>query len=99
LRQPAEQALQRFVAAAAKDMAADKGMSVNAAAREFNVPGDFLLRWAKEKGIIPILVEGKGIGSPTYIDREKAQEIAELYHEAKRQKVQPIKLLKRRKAG
>jgi hypothetical protein len=28
-----------------------------------------------------------------YIDREKAQEVAELYHEAKRQRKQPKKLL------
>jgi ribosome-binding protein aMBF1 (putative translation factor) len=73
----------------------DQGITANSAAREFNVPTNFLLRWAKELGVIPIVSEGTGAGSATYLDREKAKEAAELYHEAKRQKIQPIKLLER----
>ena len=73
----------------------DQGITASAASREFNVPISFLLRWAKTEGVIPILSEGKGQGSATYLDREKAREAAELYHEAKRQKPQPIKLLER----
>jgi DNA-binding transcriptional MerR regulator len=77
----------------------DQGITANSAAREFNVPTNFLLRWAKELGVIPILSEGTGAGSATYLDREKAREVAELYHEAKRQKIQPKKLLERMSAG
>jgi DNA-binding transcriptional MerR regulator len=73
----------------------DQGITASSASREFNVPINFLLRWAKELGAIPILSEGKGQGSATYLDREKAREAAELYHEAKRQKIQPNKLLER----
>jgi DNA-binding transcriptional MerR regulator len=76
-----------------------QGITANAAAREFKVPTNFLLRWAKELGVIPIVSEGKGAGSATYLDREKAREVAELYHEAKRQKIQPKKLLERMSAG
>jgi hypothetical protein len=77
----------------------DQGITANSAAREFNVPTKFLLRWAKQLGVIPILSEGKGAGSATYLDREKAREVAELYHEAKRQKIQPKKLLERMSSG
>jgi hypothetical protein len=73
----------------------DQGITASSASREFNVPINFLLRWAKELGAIPILSEGTGQGSATYLDREKAREAAELYHEAKRQKIQPKKLLER----
>jgi hypothetical protein len=73
----------------------DQGITASSASREFNVPLSFLLRWAKELGAIPILSEGTGQGSATYLDREKAREAAELYHEAKRQKIQPQKLLER----
>jgi hypothetical protein len=76
-----------------------QGITASSASREFNVPTNFLLRWAKELGVIPILSEGKGAGSATYLDREKAKEVAELYHEAKRQKTQPIKLYQRMSAG
>jgi DNA-binding transcriptional MerR regulator len=76
-----------------------QGITAHAAAREFNVPTNFLLRWAKELGIIPILSQGTGRGSATFLDREKAREVAEIYHEAKRQKIQPKKLLERMSAG
>jgi transcriptional regulator with XRE-family HTH domain/DNA-binding transcriptional MerR regulator len=76
-----------------------QGITANAAAREFNVPTKFFLRWAKQLGVIPILSEGTGQGSATYLDREKAREVAELYHEAKRQKIQPKKLLERMSSG
>ena len=91
LRQAAEQGLRGFAEAAVKN----KGMSVNSAAQEFDVPAHFLLRWAKQMGIIPILLEGKGPGSATYIDREKARKAAEIYHEAKQLGIQPKKLLER----
>jgi hypothetical protein len=77
----------------------DRGITANAASREFNVPTNFLLRWAKKEGVIPIISEGTGVSSATYLDREKAKEVAELYHEAKRQKTQPIKLYQRMSAG
>ena len=73
----------------------DQGITASSASREFNVPTHFFLRWAKQLGVIPILSEGTGQGSATYLDREKAREMAELYHEAKRQKIQPKKLLER----
>jgi hypothetical protein len=76
-----------------------QGITAHAAAREFNVPTKFLLRWAKQLGVIPILSEGTGQGSATYLDRGKTREVAELYHEAKRQKIQPKKLLERMSAG
>jgi DNA-binding transcriptional MerR regulator len=77
----------------------DRGITARSASREFNVPTNFLLRWAKKEGIIPIISEGTGVSSATYLDREKAKEAAELYHEAKRQKIQPIKLYQRMSAG
>ena len=73
----------------------DQSITARTASREFNVPINFLLRWAKELGAIPILSEGTGRGSATYLDREKARKASELYHEAKRQKIQPKKLLER----
>jgi hypothetical protein len=72
-----------------------RGISANSAAQEYNVPTNFLLRWAKQVGVIPILSEGIGPGSPIFLDREKAQEAANIYHEAKRQGIQPLKLLER----
>ena len=76
-------------------LAVDKpdGITINSAAQEFNVPENFFWRWAKKRRLIPIVSEGKGQGSPTYLDKEKAQEVAEVYHEAKRQRRQPKKLL------
>lgn len=75
----AEQAVRGFAEAVEKP----QGISLNSAAREFNVPQELFWRWVKGRGIIPILSEGKGSGSPTLIDRGKAQEVAEAYHEAK----------------
>jgi hypothetical protein len=76
----------------AKDAVKIRGISANAAAREFNAPPDFFTRWAKELGIIPVLLEGTGQGSATILDREKAQESAETFHEGKRQGIRPSKL-------
>jgi transcriptional regulator with XRE-family HTH domain len=70
-----------------------RGISASDAAREFNVPTDFLLRWAKKEGIITILSVGIGPGSPTFLDREEARGAADIFHEAKRQGIQPKKLL------
>jgi hypothetical protein len=91
-RLAAEKAVRGFARAVEKP----QGMSINSAAREFNVPHRFLWSWAREKGIIPILVEGSGSGSDILIDRAKAQEVAEIYREAKQQHVQPIKLYQRK---
>jgi hypothetical protein len=89
LSQEAVQALGSFAQAVEKR----KGISINSAAQEFNVPESFFWRWSKKRRLIPIFSEGKGQGSPTYLDREKTQEVAEVYHEAKRQRKQPKKLL------
>jgi len=92
LRRAAEQAMRGFARAAEKP----EGISIHSAAREYNVPQTFLWRWAKIKGIIPILLEGKGKGSATLIDRERAQEVAGIYHEAKDLGIQPNQLLIRK---
>jgi hypothetical protein len=92
-RREAQQAIRRFTLAVEKPQEKPQGMTMNSAAQEFNVPRNFLWRWSKQRRVIPILEEGTGIGSPTYLDREKAQEVAEIYHEAKRQGKQPKKLL------
>jgi hypothetical protein len=93
-RRDAEQAMRIFSRSVEKRaMEKPKGMTLNSAAQEFNVPRNFIWRWSKQRHVIPIVAEGSGIGSPTYLDREKAREVAEIYHEAKRQGVQPKKLL------
>jgi hypothetical protein len=91
LSQEAVQALGSFAQAVERS----KGISANSASKEYNVPTDFLLRWARQYGAIPILSEGKGQGSAIILDREKAEKAAELYHEAKDQKKQPKSLLGR----
>jgi transcriptional regulator with XRE-family HTH domain len=91
-RREAEQAMRGFARAVEKP----KGMSIRSAARELNVPQAFLWRWTKQMGIIPVLAEGSGSGSDTLIDREKAQEVSEIYREAKQQRIQPIKLYQRK---
>jgi hypothetical protein len=78
----------------AEEVVKIRGISANSAAQDYHVPTNFLLRWAKQLGVIPILSEGTGPGSPTFLDREKAQEAANIYHEAKRQGIQPLKLLR-----
>jgi hypothetical protein len=96
-RRDAEQAMRRFSRSVEKRaIEKPKGMTLNSAAQEFNVPRNFIWRWSKQRRVIPIVAEGSGIGSPTYLDREKAQEVAEIYHEAKRQGVQPKKLLEQK---
>jgi hypothetical protein len=91
-RRAAERAMRGFTRAVEKPEK-PQGISINAAAEEFNVPENFFWRWSKQRRVIPIVAEGIGQGSPTYIDKEKAQEVAEIYHEAKRQRRQPKKLL------
>jgi hypothetical protein len=93
-RRAAERAMRGFTRAVERRTEEKpQGVTLNSAAREFNVPRSFLWRWTKHYHVIPMLLEGIGIGSPTYLDREKAQEVAEIYHEAKRQRKQPKKLL------
>jgi hypothetical protein len=91
-RRAAERAMRGFTRAVEKPEK-PQGISINAAAEEFKVPENFFWRWSKQRRVIPIVAEGIGQGSPTYLDREKAQEVAEVYHEAKRQRRQPKKLL------
>jgi hypothetical protein len=91
-RRDAERAMRGFTRAVEKPQK-PQGISINAAAEEFNVPENFFWRWSKQRRVIPIVAEGIGQGSPTYLDKEKAQEVAEVYHEAKRQRRQPKKLL------
>jgi hypothetical protein len=91
-RREAERAMRGFTRAVEKPEK-PQGISINAAAEEFNVPENFFWRWSKQRRVIPIVAEGIGQGSPTYLDKEKAQEVAEVYHEAKRQRRQPKKLL------
>jgi transposase-like protein len=94
-RRAAERAMRGFTRAVEKPEK-PQGISINSAAREYDVPQSFLWRWSKQRRVIPIVSEGIGSGSPTYVDREKAHEVAEIYHEAKRQKRQPKKLLEER---
>jgi hypothetical protein len=94
-RREAERAMRGFTRAVEKPEK-PQGISINAAAEEFNVPENFFWRWSKQRRVIPIVAEGIGQGSPTYLDKEKAQEVAEIYHEAKRQRRQPKKLLESR---
>jgi hypothetical protein len=91
-RRAAERAMRGFTRVVEKP----KGMSIRSAARELNVPQAFLWRWTARMGIIPILAAGSGSGSDTLIDKDKAQEVAEIYREAKKQHVQPIKLYQRK---
>jgi hypothetical protein len=91
LSQEAVRALGSFAEAAEKRM----GISAKSASREFNAPITFFISWAKQYGAIPILSEGTGQGSAMILDREKAQRAAELYREAKQQRIQPRKLLDR----
>jgi hypothetical protein len=91
LSQEAVQALGSFAQAVEKR----KGISATSASKEYKAPTTFFLSWAKRYGAIPILSEGSGAGSATILDRERAQKAAELYHEAKQQRIQPRKLLDR----
>jgi hypothetical protein len=94
LRKPAEQLLQRFAAAAAKDAATDKGILIEQASRKFGIPARTLASWA-EMELIPVLSRSK---QAIYLDKEAVAEAAPLYREAKEQGVQPARLLKERRA-
>ncbi len=99
-RRDAEQAMRRYSTSVERRAAEKpKGMTLNSAAQEFNVPRNFLWRWSKQRRAIPIIEEGTGIGSPTYLDRERTREVAEIYHEAKRQGKQPKTLLEAKFPG
>jgi transcriptional regulator with XRE-family HTH domain/transposase len=89
---PLSQSAVRALGEFAQEAVRIRGISASAAAKEFKVPTDFLLRWAKEEGIISILSEGTGAGSPTYLDREEAQEAANIFREAKERGRQPLRL-------
>jgi hypothetical protein len=94
LRQPAEYALKRFIEAAAKQMATDKGILIEQASRKFGIPATTLAEWA-DMGLIPELSRSKGA---RYLDEEAVAEAAPLYREAKERHVQPVRLLKERRA-
>ena len=68
-----------------------RAISLQDAARLWSVPDHFLWKWARQ-GKIPVLQQPKGPGSTTYLDKEAAEQVAEIYHEAKRQGRRPIKL-------
>jgi hypothetical protein len=95
-RRAAQRAMRGFVRAVEKPTEKPQGISINAAAEEFNVPSNFFWRWSKQRRVIPIVSEGTGRGSATILNREKAREVAELYHQAKREGRQPKKLLEER---
>jgi hypothetical protein len=90
LRRPAEYALKRFLEAAAKDMAADKGIVIEQASRKFGIPAATLASWV-EMELIPVLSRSKGA---VYLDEEAVAKAAPLYREAKERHVQPARLLK-----
>jgi hypothetical protein len=90
LRQPAEHALQRFAAAAAKDTATDKGILIEQASRKFGIPARTLADWV-DMELIPVLSRSK---KAVYLDEKAVAEAAPLYREAKERRVQPARLLK-----
>jgi hypothetical protein len=94
LRRPAEYALKRFLEAAAKDMATDKGIVIEQASRKFGIPATTLASWV-DMDLIPVLSRSKGA---VYLDEEAVADAAPLYREAKERGVQPARLLKERRA-
>lgn len=67
------------------------GITILAASKKYEVPHNLLWRWSKE-GRIPILFQGKGRGSATYLDKARCEQVAEIHREAKRQGKQPVRL-------
>ena len=72
-----------------------KGIPIRTAARQHDVPADFLWRWS-ESGLIPIHHKGNGPGQPTYIDKKAAKKAAEIYHRAKVEGKKPISRIQRK---
>ena len=73
----------------------ENGITLRAASRKYDVPVDFLWRWARE-GHIDVLRKGVGPGSPTYMCKKAAEEAASLYHRAKSEGKRPTSLLLKR---
>jgi hypothetical protein len=94
LRQPAEHALQRFAAAAAKEMATDKGLLIQEASQRYGIPASTLADWV-DLDLIPVLSRSK---KAVYLDEEAVAEAAPIYRAAKELRVQPARLLKERRA-
>ena len=69
-------------------------ISMQQAARENDVPNDFLWRLAKED-LITVLHKGTGRGDPTYLDKEEIPQVARLYHKAKEEDRIPIRVIRR----
>ena len=75
-------------------MAEQRGISLQQASRDFEIPYGSLWRCVTE-GLIPVLNEGKGRGSSTYVDYRAARDVASIYHRAKADgHKQPIKLIR-----
>jgi hypothetical protein len=98
LRQPTEQLLRRFAAAAAKDRATDivkdKGILIEQASRKYGIPARTLASWG-EMDLIPVLHKRM---KATYLDEEAVAQAAQVYREAKQQGAQPARLLKAMRA-
>jgi hypothetical protein len=94
LRKPAEQSLQRFGAAVAKEMAKDKGILIEQASQLYGMPAQSIARWV-DMGLIPVVSRSK---KGVYLDREAIAAAAPIYNEAKERGVQPVRLLKDRLA-
>lgn len=70
------------------------GITIHGAGRTYEVPMTLLHR-LRQSGDIPVLKEGKGPGSPVYLDLIAVESIAAFYHMAKEQGVQPLRHFKK----
>jgi hypothetical protein len=88
-RDEAEETLKQFMTSLVKL----KGITISEASRAYTVPMDFFWRWS-ERGLIRVLQKGRP-GAPTYLDKQSVQETALIYHQAREEGIQPIRLLER----
>lgn len=78
----------------AADRVADKrGITLNAAASKYDVPQDFLWRWAEDNKI-EILQRATRAGGRTIVNEDDVVRVADIYHRAKEQGIQPKRLWK-----
>jgi hypothetical protein len=71
----------------------EEGFTISQASRKVGVPATVLVEWS-EKGLIPILKKSPAPGSPTYLDKQGAKKAGRIYHRAKAENRQPIKVFK-----
>jgi hypothetical protein len=69
----------------------EEGFTISQASREAGMPATVLVEWS-EKGLIPILKKADAPGYPTYLDKGVVKEAGVIYHRAKAQHRQPIKM-------